>query len=274
MLGLVAVGSMARQGSLPDRWSDHDFFVVVESGTQESFRSNLDWVPRHDEIALSFRETAHGVKAIFRDGHLIEFAVFDPDELALARINRYRALLDRKGSANAVARVAEATAAGATPPLGRWLVGQFLTNLWVGWDATPAARACRRRHRVQGALSGTGRAPLPTCRVFRGGPPGFPRLPAPIRGRLPRSRAPAGRGPQPRDSGGGARPPRHCRRIAPGALSGGGRRGGPALPRTGGPPGIRGELRTIAAGRPRSLAERASRATPRRVRRDRRRPRR
>jgi hypothetical protein len=130
VLGLVAVGSMARQGSPPDRWSDHDFFVVVQPGTQESFRSNLDWVPRHDDIVFSFRETAHGVKVVFRDGHLIEFAVFDPDELALARINRYRALFDRERIGERLARVAEATA--ASPPSEEWLVGQFLTNLLVG----------------------------------------------------------------------------------------------------------------------------------------------
>jgi hypothetical protein len=27
VLGLVALGSMARQDTQPDRWSDHDFFV-------------------------------------------------------------------------------------------------------------------------------------------------------------------------------------------------------------------------------------------------------
>ncbi len=154
VLGLVAVGSMARQGSLPDRWSDHDFFVVVESGTQESFRSNLDWVPRHDEIALSFRETAHGVKAIFRDGHLIEFAVFDPDELALARINRYRALFDRERIGERLARVAEATAAGATPPSDEWLVGQFLTNLLVGMGRHSRGERLSARHLVQGSALG------------------------------------------------------------------------------------------------------------------------
>lgn len=132
VLGLVAVGSMARRGTSPDRWSDHDFFVVVEPGTQESFRSNLDWVPRHDEIVLSFRETAHGVKAIFRDGHLIEFAVFDPDELALARINRYRALFDRERLGERLERVARETTRGAVLASDDWLVGQFLTSLLVG----------------------------------------------------------------------------------------------------------------------------------------------
>ena len=138
VLGLVAVGSMAGRGTLPDRWSDHDFFVVVAPGAQESFRSDLGWLPRAGGIAFSFRETAHGVKVVFRDGHLIEFAVFDPDELAVSRINRYRVLFDRERIDERLARVAEATAAGASPPSDEWLVGQFLTNLLVG-----VGRYCR-----------------------------------------------------------------------------------------------------------------------------------
>ena len=137
VLGLVAVGSMARTGTAPDRWSDHDFFVVVAPGAQESFRSDLGWFPRGREIALSFRETAHGVKAVFDDGHLIEFAVFDPDELALARVNRYRVLLDRERIGERLERVAVDTAR-AIPPSDDWLVGQFLTNLLVG-----VGRHCR-----------------------------------------------------------------------------------------------------------------------------------
>ena len=131
VLGLVAVGSMARRGTTPDRWSDHDFFVVVTPGAQESFRSDLGWLPRGRGIALSFRETAHGVKVVFTDGHLIEFAVFDPDEVALARVNRYRVLLDRERIGERLDRVAAETAR-ASPPLDDWLVGQFLTSLLVG----------------------------------------------------------------------------------------------------------------------------------------------
>jgi len=41
------------------------------------------------------RETAHGLKVLYDDGHLLEFAVFDEAELPLARVNDYRVLLDR-----------------------------------------------------------------------------------------------------------------------------------------------------------------------------------
>ena len=83
ILGLVALGSMAEQGTAPDVWSDHDFFLVVEDGSQEHFRSKLEWLPHHDRIAHWFRETEHGLKVLFDDGHLVEFAVFARPELRL-----------------------------------------------------------------------------------------------------------------------------------------------------------------------------------------------
>jgi hypothetical protein len=94
-LGLVALGSMAERDYPPDRWSDHDFFVIVDEGHDASFRDDLSWLPDLDEVVLAVRETAHGFKAIYRHGHLIEFAVFTLEQLEIARVNRYRVLLDR-----------------------------------------------------------------------------------------------------------------------------------------------------------------------------------
>lgn len=102
MLGLVAVGSMA---SGPDPWSDHDFLVIAEPGATEALRTDPTWLPHHERLVLHFRETGHGVKAVYDDGHLVEFAVFAPDEIGLALMNRTRVLLDR---ADVTARVAAA----------------------------------------------------------------------------------------------------------------------------------------------------------------------
>lgn len=136
VLGLVALGSMSGEGAPADAWSDHDFFVVVAPGAQERFRSDLAWLPDAGTIALAFRETAHGLKVLFASGHLAEFAVFDPEELHLARVNRYRVLLDRADVARRMAQVRAATAAAgpatATPADDRYQIGQFLTNLLVG----------------------------------------------------------------------------------------------------------------------------------------------
>ncbi len=134
VVGLVALGSMSGEPPLPDAWSDHDFFVVTRPGAQERFRSRLDWLPDPDDVVLSFRETAHGVKALYRSAHLLEFAVFDPEELRLARVNRFRILLDRADVAARMRDVREesARASASDRPDDGWLLGQLLTALLVG----------------------------------------------------------------------------------------------------------------------------------------------
>jgi hypothetical protein len=135
VLGLVTLGSTSGQPPLPDDFSDHDFFVVTRPGAQERFRADLSWLPEGDPVVLAFRETAHGVKALLASGHLAEFAVFDPEELSLARVNRYAVPLDRADVAARLARVRQATVAAglAAPALDeRWQAGQLLTCLVVG----------------------------------------------------------------------------------------------------------------------------------------------
>ncbi|VAW42957.1 hypothetical protein MNBD_CHLOROFLEXI01-2550 [hydrothermal vent metagenome] len=95
VLGLVALGSMAQQDYQPDEWSDHDFFVITIHGVQEDMRQDLSWLPRAEEIIFHFKETEHGMKVLYADGHLLEFAILNEDELQVARLNRYRVLLDK-----------------------------------------------------------------------------------------------------------------------------------------------------------------------------------
>jgi hypothetical protein len=99
VLGLVMLGSASETRRIPDQWSDHDFFVVTISGEQEGFRQRRDWLPDADQIVLHVRETEHGVKVIFRNDHLIEFAVFDLQEISRAWVNDYRVLFDHSGGA-------------------------------------------------------------------------------------------------------------------------------------------------------------------------------
>ncbi len=133
VLGLVLLGSSSGDPPGPDAFSDHDLFVVTRSGAQERFRTDLSWLPNAADLVLSFRETAHGVRALDRSGHLVEFAVFDLDELSLARINRYSVALDKADIRAGMARVREETAARTGAPSDpRWLAGQFLVELLVG----------------------------------------------------------------------------------------------------------------------------------------------
>jgi hypothetical protein len=140
VVGLVTLGSTSGLPPAPDAFSDHDFFVVTVAGAQERFRSDLGWLPDASNVALAFQESAHGVKALYASGHVADFSVFDLDELAEARVNRLRVLLDRGDVAARLERVRAITAATANMerPDESWQAGRFLTSLVAG-----AGRAAR-----------------------------------------------------------------------------------------------------------------------------------
>jgi hypothetical protein len=145
VLGLVLLGSSSGVPPPPDAFSDHDLFVVTRPGVQERFRNDLRWLPNSEELVVSFRDTPHGVRALDRSGHLVEFAVFDLDELSLARVNRWSVPLDKADVRARMERVQQATVAQTSAPSDpHWLAGQFLIELVLG------AGRYRRGERLSG----------------------------------------------------------------------------------------------------------------------------
>ncbi len=131
VLGLVILGSGAEVQRTPDAWSDHDFFVITQPGVQEAMRTNLAWLPDAEQIVLRPRETEHGLKVLFADGHVIEFAVFDLEEVHRARVNDYRVLFEpADGSISALVRASEARDATA-PPFDHGREAELLLSLLV-----------------------------------------------------------------------------------------------------------------------------------------------
>jgi hypothetical protein len=106
VIGLIFVGSAAATERV-DQYSDQDFFLVVREGTGESFRQDLGWLPSHEEIALSPRETAHGLKVVYQNGDVLEFAVFEDSELELSSVNDYSVALDLQDIAERIAKIAK-----------------------------------------------------------------------------------------------------------------------------------------------------------------------
>jgi hypothetical protein len=125
---------MADRVYTADEWSDHDFFVITHSGRQEAVRTELAWLPHRERVVLEFRETEHGVTVVYDDGHMLEFAVFDLEEIGLATVNRYRILFDRGGVEERVARVASTP---APAPGDLFLFGKTVASALVaagrGW---------------------------------------------------------------------------------------------------------------------------------------------
>lgn len=109
VLGLVLVGSTA-DTSRVDEWSDHDFFWVVKNGLGEKYRQDLSWIPNIDMAVLTPRETAHGLKVVFEDGAVLEFAVFEDSELELAGLNAYAVPVDKTNIEQRCVAIAERSA--------------------------------------------------------------------------------------------------------------------------------------------------------------------
>lgn len=140
VVGLVALGSMAATIRQPDQWSDHDFWIVAADGEAAALRDDLGWLPRQEDLALTFAETEHGRSAIYRNGHLVEFAVFDDRELEIARSNVFRVLIDRCRLQERMDAMVELTLAEAArrDPTGDNRFGTLLSQLTIG--VTRAAR--------------------------------------------------------------------------------------------------------------------------------------
>lgn len=114
VVGLVLVGSGADRSRI-DEWSDHDFFLVTVDDAAAGFRENLDWLPDHDKIVLSVRETEHGLKVVYDDGHVLEFAVATMNEIADWAANKWTVLFDRGVLAEPIAQTMSAVAAKPKP---------------------------------------------------------------------------------------------------------------------------------------------------------------
>lgn len=110
VIGLIGLGSVAMLSHQPDRYSDHDFFVIVKAGTQQHFHDNIKWLPYSGRIVFHYQDTNHGAKAIYDDAHMIEYAVFDLDELKqYGRVNDYIILIDHADLARLVPQLADAS---------------------------------------------------------------------------------------------------------------------------------------------------------------------
>jgi hypothetical protein len=93
ILGLIWAGSAAETSRF-DIYSDYDFYLVTQDEDAELMRQNLDWLPEPQEIAYWARETAHGLKVVYKDGTILEFAVFTLDQLSKTVVNHFAVAYD------------------------------------------------------------------------------------------------------------------------------------------------------------------------------------
>lgn len=130
-LALIGLGSVGLELERLDEHSDLDFFVVVEPGRKALFLDDLDWLRAIAPVAYSYRNTVDGHKLLYADGVFCEFAVFTPDELRRVPFAPGRIVWRRPGVGDEIA-VPVTRSPAAAPASNEWLLGEALSNLYVG----------------------------------------------------------------------------------------------------------------------------------------------
>jgi hypothetical protein len=130
VIGLVMTGSAVDQSRL-DEWSDHDFTVVLAEGAQQAVRDDSGWLPHSESIVLVGEVPGEGFRAVYADGHVLEFVVTTLAELATFAATDYDVILDRGG----VEEVMAAISVQHRPDVRidpAHAVGQFLALILIG----------------------------------------------------------------------------------------------------------------------------------------------
>ncbi len=131
-LALIGLGSAGEERDRMDAYSDLDFFAIVQPSAKDAFISDLDWLERVYPIAFSFQNTRDGDKVLFADGIYAEYAILTSDELPRLPIHKGRVVWQADGFSIDLAALRYAPPAPPEPHTVEWLVGEILTNLYVG----------------------------------------------------------------------------------------------------------------------------------------------
>jgi lincosamide nucleotidyltransferase B/F len=80
-IALLGLGSVGVELDRLDKYSDLDFFVIVEDGAKQTFIDDLSWLEEVYPLAYAFKNSSDGYKILFEDGIYGEYAVFSKNEV-------------------------------------------------------------------------------------------------------------------------------------------------------------------------------------------------
>lgn len=129
-LALLGLGSVGLETGRLDAYSDLDFFAIVQPGSKPRFIDSLDWMEAAAPLVYAFRNTVDGYKALYADGIFAEFAVFEPQEMAGIPFSPGRLVWKSDGFDERL--VVPPPAPERQTASVEWLLGEALTNLYVG----------------------------------------------------------------------------------------------------------------------------------------------
>lgn len=130
-LALIGLGSVGLELERLDEYSDLDFFVIAADGQKRFFLDDLEWLRRIHPVMYAFQNTVDGHKLLFSDGVLCEYAVFERRELEAAVFPPGRVIWKRADVPEEIA-IPVRPLEPRSPREIEWLVGEALTNLYVG----------------------------------------------------------------------------------------------------------------------------------------------
>lgn len=130
-LALLGLGSVGEEIHRLDDYSDLDFFAIVEPGHKMRFVEHLDWLEQAGQIAYCFRNSFDGYKLMYADGVFCEFAVFEPQELQSIPFSPGRIVWQQPWFDSHCCQPQKAVAPAPSTEIP-WLVGEAITNLYVG----------------------------------------------------------------------------------------------------------------------------------------------
>lgn len=132
VLALFGLGSVGVETDRIDEYSDLDFFVVVTPGNKEKYINHVDWLEETYPLAYYFKNCDIGYKILFEDGIYGEFAIFEESELDSAQYTGGRMVWKDPSYTNEGIVSGKATIPSRKSSSIDHVVGEALTNLYVG----------------------------------------------------------------------------------------------------------------------------------------------
>ena len=129
---LLGLGSAGLERSRMDEYSDLDFFAIVKEGQKHSFINDLSWLTDIHPAGYSFQNTVDGHKFLYEDGIFCEFAVFEPHELTHIPFAEGQIIWAETDFDVGSLKPSNNSGAYNRSDDIEWLLGESLTNLYVG----------------------------------------------------------------------------------------------------------------------------------------------
>ncbi len=129
---LLGLGSAGRERERMDEHSDLDFFAIVKEGHKQAFIEDLSWLSNISPAGYAFRNTVDGYKFLYEDGVFCEFAVFEPQELATIPFSEGQVIWAEDGFDTQMLKPTDTRGAYHRSDDVQWIIGEALTNLYVG----------------------------------------------------------------------------------------------------------------------------------------------